>query len=717
MGPGSVVRHVEEDLQAQDERPQEEGQPRAQAQRGPLSDRLTVLPVPPAPAGDVVDVLHGVEVPDPYRWLEDAASAETRAWVAAQNARTRAALDGEPERAADLARLSTLLRAGSSGGPVIEGGLVFSLDRWGDHDQAVLCTRPLASAGPAEPTIVLDPVGADGDETTAIDWFRPSRDGRLIAYGTSSGGDERSTLRIVDIVSGAHLPDEIPHTRAAAVGWFPDGSGFAYTRYATGGDYDRHVFVHRLGDAWADDAVLFADLPDETAWPEVGVSRDGAHALIHVELGWSRTDVHLVDLGTGARTTLIEGVDATTWLGFDLPRRRLVGHTTLAADRGRVVAIDLRAPSPASRWHTLVAESERVIEGVAPCDRGLLVASAHRGVARVQRHDAGGAPIGAVALPELGSVTGLATTPAGDTAVLGFTSFTRPSGLWRVDLADGSLSPLTALPGGPDPSAFRVDQVEYRSTDGTPVAMFLVEPADAAPDSTQPTILNGYGGFAISESPTYSPLAAAWVEHGGRFAVACLRGGSEEGEAWHRAGMRENKQQVFDDFHAAADWLVATGRTTRDRLAIRGGSNGGLLVSAALTQRPDLCAAVVCAVPLTDMVRFPQFLIARLWIPEYGDPDVAEEFAWLHAYSPYHRVVDGTCYPAVLIETGEEDSRVDPGHARKLAARLQAATSCGDEHPILVRIEAKAGHGQGKPARRQAEEAADVVTFLRATIG
>ena len=257
-----------------------------------------------------------------------------------------------------------------------------------------------------------------------------------------------------------------------------------------------------------------------------------------------------------------------------------------------------------------------------------------------------------------------------ETAVVALTSFTRPSTLFRWSPTDG-VTPLSDLPGGPDPSAFAVEQVDYPSTDGTAIPMFVVRPAGAATDAALPTILNGYGGFSVTNSPAYSAMGTTWVEDGGAWAVACIRGGAEEGEAWHRAGMREHKQHVFDDFHAAGDWLVAQGRTTRDQLAVRGGSNGGLLMGAAITQRPDLCRAVVCAVPLLDMVRYHRFLIARLWIPEYGDPDVAEEFAWLHAYSPYHHVVDGTCYPAVLIETGEEDSRVDPLHARKFSARLQ----------------------------------------------
>ena len=654
-----------------------------------------------------------MEVPDPYRWLEDGNAPETKAWADAQNVRTRALLDAVPARPRLHRRLSTLLRAGTSGAPRIEGDKLFSLDRWGEREQAVLCIRDLAPPGPHEPTVVLDPAALLDDDTAALDWFHPSRDGALIAYGVSAAGDERSTLRVLDLTSGEHRPDEIPNTRAASVGWWPDGSGFHYTRYATGGNYDRHVFRHVLGSAWHDDELVFGDLPDPTAWPDVSVSRDGRWALVHVGLGWSRVDVHVLDLASGARTTLIEGREVVTWFGFDEPRGRLVGHTNESAPRGRVVSAPLGTVGP---WRTLVPESDAVIDGVALTSSSLLVASSRRAVSELSRHTLDGAPLGSVELPEVCSLAGVAGSRTDDVAVIALTSFTRPSTLFRWD-PDRSLVPWSDLPGGPDPKQFVVEQVDYPSTDGTAIPLFLVRPAGSAPDDALPLVLNGYGGFAVTNSPAYSALAAAWVEDGGCWAVACIRGGAEEGEDWHQAGMRDRKQQVFDDFHAAGDWLVAQGRTTPDLLAARGGSNGGLLMGVLITQRPDLCRAVVCAVPLLDMVRYHLFLIARLWIPEYGDPDVADDFAWLHAYSPYHHVVDGTCYPAVLIETGEEDSRVDPLHARKFGARLQAATSCGEENPIVVRIEPKAGHGQGKPAGRQTDEAADVLAFLRWQLG
>jgi prolyl oligopeptidase len=312
----------------------------------------------------------------------------------------------------------------------------------------------------------------------------------------------------------------------------------------------------------------------------------------------------------------------------------------------------------------------------------------------------------------VGDVVGVDADDDADEVILAITSFTEPAGLHRWTPTAG-IAAFSPLPGHPGSTGVRVAQTSFDADDGTPIPVFVVD-GPTTPATGARTILTGYGGFNIAETPAYSAFITAWCEAGGRFAIAGIRGGAEEGEAWHRAGMRANKQRCFDDFFGAADWLVASGRTSRDRLALRGGSNGGLLMGACVTQRPDVAAAVHCAVPLLDMLRFHLFLIARLWIPEYGDPDVAEEFAWLHAYSPYHRVVDGTCFPATLITTAEEDTRVHPAHARKFAARLQAATSCGDDRPVLLRVESRAGHGVGKPVGKQADEAADVLAFLDA---
>jgi prolyl oligopeptidase len=666
-----------------------------------------VQPPPPTRRDEVVDVLHGVEVPDPYRWLEDGDRPDVVVWAEQQNERTREALDARPDRARWHERLVALLGAPVVTSPRVAGTRLFTLERTGGAPQHVLVMRSSVDRD-EPPRTLLDPAALADDGTAAIDWFHPSHDGRLVAYGCSQGGDERSILRVLDVETGEHLADEIPDTRAASVGWWPDGSGFLYTRYPAGDEYHRTVHRHRLGDDWSADPVLFDDLPTPESWPDVTVSHDGAWVIVHVLVGWDRVDVHLMETATGQWSTVVHGEQAMS--AFHVHQGRLIGTTTLGALRGRVVTAPFDDPAA---WTTIVEEGDGVIDGVTCTREALLVASSRSAVARLDHHLLDGALVGPVELPELGSFAGISCSPDDVYAVCSLESFTRPASLLRWTPESGLVewgSASAALPF--DPSAFRVTHETYRSADGTPIGLFVVQRADLAPDAATPCILTGYGGFAIAETPVYSALVAAWCEMGGVFAVAGLRGGYEEGEAWHHAGRREHKQNVFDDFHAAAEHLVATGRTSPDRLALRGGSNGGLLVGAALTQRPELARAVHCAVPLLDMVRYPQFLIARLWTDEYGDPDVADEFAWLWAYSPYHRVQPGTCYPAVLFTCAESDSRVDPLHARKMAAALQQATGCQDDRPILLRQESRAGHGVGKPLGKQADEAADVLAFL-----
>ena len=559
-----------------------------------------------------------------------------------------------------------------------------------------------------------------GEVTSAIDWFQPSPDGALVAFGTSTGGDERSVLRVVDVDAGRLLPDAITRTRAASVAWLPDSTGFAYTRYpdpdVVGEEeagYHRAVWWHHLGDDPAADTLCFPARPEKEAWPEVSLSDDGRWLLVHVERGWSQTDVHLLDRTTDRWTTVIDGLEAISWFQVDDDRQRLVGVTTVGAPKGRLVSVPLPLDATPAPWAELIAEGDDVLTGCCRTGDHLLVLRTRAGVSSLHHHAWDGGQVATVTdlTGGLSAVTALAShRSAPGVIAVGHTSFTRPDTVsaWRPD---APATVLTTMPG-PEVAPASVVQVRYESTDGTAVPMLLVHQATTTIDPQTPTLLTGYGGFNITEAPAWSPFLALWCELGGQVAIPGLRGGGEEGEAWHQAGMRERKPQVFADFEAAADWLVGTGRTSRQRLAIRGGSNGGLLVAACLTRRPDLCHAVVCDVPLTDMVRFPHFLIARLWIPEYGDPEVPEDLAFLHAYSPYHQVADDSCYPATLVTTGEEDSRVDPCHARKLAARLQAATACGDSHPILLRVEAAAGHGQGKPATKQIEERADVLAFL-----
>jgi prolyl oligopeptidase len=688
----------------------------------PGAGSIPLSPAAPPPRTDLVETIHGIEIADPFRGLEDGASTATRLWVDAQNRRTQAVFEALPQRAALRTRLSRLLRAGSSVACSVAGTRVFSLERWGHHDQAVLVVRPATEKGRARS--IVDPHLLTGDPTAAIDWYHPSRDGRMVAYGMSREGDENSTLHVLDVETGEELRDRIPNTRACSLAWMPDGSGFAYTRYPEpltqppeDRGYWRKVYWHDLGDDWHDDELIWGELPDKTAWPSVSLSRDGRWMLIHQSLGWTRVDVHLIDRSTGARTVIIEGIEASS--NFTVVGDEVIGFTTLDADRGRIISAPL-ATAWRDHWRTIIPESDRVIEAFAATSDSLLVLSSVSAVSLLDQYGFEGEHLGEVPLPDIGSLAGLDGSHDRDEAFFSFTSFARPPTMfrWRPDEVR-EWSRLRNYDGdGAGPSGtYVVEQVRYPSTDGTEIPMFLVRAAETTAGTATHCVLTAYGGFAINMGPAYSAAIVSVCDDGGIYAVANIRGGAEEGEAWHQAGMREHKQQSFDDFIAAADWLVASGFTTRDKLAIRGGSNGGLLMGAAVTQRPDLCRAAQIAVPLLDMVRYHRFLIARLWIPEYGDPDLPADLAWLHAYSPYHRVVDGTCYPAVLLTTAESDSRVDPLHARKMAARLQEATSCGDEHPILLREETKAGHGQGKPVSKQADELADVLAFLHWQLG
>lgn len=662
---------------------------------------------------DVVDDYHGTPVPDPYRWLEDGDDPEVREWVSAQNARTRAALDAVPARASWFDRIVALLGEPVVQGAQVRGGVVVLLERGRGAEQARLAVRRLDDPS-LDPVVLADPAADAVDAAAAVDWFFPSPDGTLVAYGVSEGGTENSELRVVRTVDGVHLDDRIPDCRACSVAWDADGSGFHYTRYPAGDEYHRTVHHHRLGDPWSDDPVVWAEHPTPHAWPQVEASPDGRYLLVEVMVGWGRYDVHLLDRPTGAWTTLVEGIEAVHGFVF-ADETTLLGMTTLDATRGRIVQVDLGAPDLGpSGWTTVVPERDVVIGVPRPAPDGWYVVATDRAVDRVEWWPAGGGEAVVVGDTGITAVAGLTVDRTTGVALALVTGFDRPSGVVRVD--GGRSQPWTPKGDGARP-ALTVRQVDYRSLDGTAIGMFLVHRSDLAPGPDTPTVLNGYGGFAITETPVWSPMVAAWCEAGGLYAIAGLRGGGEHGEAWHHAGRRGSKQNVFDDFHAAADWLVEQGFTTRDRLAIAGGSNGGLLVGAALTQRPDLCRAVWCAVPLLDMVRFPNFLIARLWTDEYGDPDVPEEFAWLWAYSPYHRVTPGRRYPAVLLTTAEGDTRVDPLHARKMAAQLQDAAVDQHERPILLHQEGRAGHGVGKPVGKRAVEFADVLAFFTTQLG
>jgi len=658
-------------------------------------------------------VRHGVEVRDPYRWLEDGDAEEVRRWSEAQGRHTRAALDAIPFTAAIRERLRVLFSIGLVSAPAIRGDRYFHQRRTGDQEQPVLYLR---QGREGEDRVLLDPARFAEDRTSALDWYYPSDDGRLLAYGVSEGGSEKSVLRILDVDTGRDLADVIPFTRACSLEWRPDGSGFFYTRYPEPGsvppgeeNYRRRVYEHVLGRDWREDPLVFgADRPPED-WANVHLSPGGRWLAVSVSRGWTRTDVYLRDLASpdSPFVTVIEGLDAI--FGVDVRNDRLYLQTNLDAPRSRLVAADLEHPGRET-WRDVLPEGPDVLEGTALIGDWIVAVWLRDASSRVTLHARDGTLLHEVALPVIGSVAGLTGEWDGREAFLGFTSYAVPPTVYRLALPDPALELWARAPGEVDADRFRVRLVHYPSRDGTLVSMFLVDARDRPTDGRGAALLTGYGGFNISHTPAFGRGVIQFLEKGGLYAVAHLRGGGEYGEDWHRQGMLDRKQNVFDDFLAAADFLLQQGHAGRGRLAIMGGSNGGLLVGAALTQRPGLFRAVVCQVPLLDMVRYHLFRIARLWIPEYGSADDPEAFRWLHAYSPYHHVRDGTPYPAVLITTGESDSRVDPLHARKMAARLQAATS--SDHPILLRLETRAGHGQGKPLSKTLEEWTDVWVFL-----
>jgi prolyl oligopeptidase len=698
-----------------------------------LASPSRAAPVVPTRQGDTTDLLFGQKVADPYRWLEDGNSNEVRDWTEKQNELTRKTLGAFPDRAKLEQRLWQLHELGSLGAPTSRATAkrrrvrrYFYTRRDGKQNQPILYVRE----GVRAPDSVLLDVNQDApDGTKSLDWWFPSEDGALVAYGTSQDGNEESTLRIREVKSGRDLPDVIERTRACSVAWWPDGKGFYYTRYPAAGSvppgeesYHRSVFVHRLGDDPARDEKIFGEGRNKSDWPAVALSPDGRWLLVEVSEGWSKSELFLLDTKTkgGVRPPpllLTAGKEAQ----FDVSAvfaDRFYVRTNDGAPRFALKVGTFKKPDLAA-WTTVLPESEDTLEDVAVVSKNIAATYLKDASSSVRLFTAEGKAKGEVLLPGLGTVSALRGERDGDEVFCSFSSFLSPTNVIRH--AFRSLDPRAQdlswrrLVSPLDAERFEVSQVRATSKDGTSVPVFLVHRKDLPRDGKNPALLYGYGGFNVNLSPTFTPSLVPFLERGGIYALAVLRGGGEYGEPWHRAGMLEQKQHVFDDFIAAAEKLVADKLTSPARLAIEGRSNGGLLVGAALTQRPDLFRAVVCGVPLLDMVRYHRFRIAQLWIPEYGSPEDPKAFNWLYAYSPYHRVKEGTAYPAVLLYTALSDTRVDPMHARKMAARLQAATR--SDRPILLRVETKAGHGQGKPLGKVIEQLTDEWSFLYQQLG
>jgi prolyl oligopeptidase len=677
--------------------------------------------------------LHGVTIEDPYHWLEGSDSpnalddgavldAAVSEWTDAQNAHTRTVLDGLPGRASLEAELAELLSLDAYGTPQEAGDWLFYTLRRGDQAQPVLYVEPLA--GGAARTL-LDVNTLDTSGLTALAWYRPSHDGRYVAFGTYLAGDEQTTARVLETETGEWLDDQIDG-RVGAVDWLDDSARFVVRRLSEPANpYSGQITLHRLGRDPSDDPVLFQQFTDgelATTWgPYPIVSRDGRWLVIAYFTGTDSNDVWYYDLdawratGRLERVDLLVGEDALTE-GF-IEDDTFFAVTTLGASNKRVIAFDLASDDPAAFDELIAARDDAVIMGIQPAPDRIVVEVLADAQTRIELFDRSGRAIEPLALPGIGTAS-LSAEADRDRAWLRYQSFSEPEAIYAVDLPSGSLT-LWRRPSVPfDTDRLTVRQVFFESADGTRVPMFLLHAEDLELNGENPTVLYGYGGFDISLTPAFTEMWLPWVSRGGVYAVANLRGGGEYGADWHRAGMLENKQNVFDDFYAAADWLIANGYTSSAHLGVRGGSNGGLLTGVTVTQRPELAAAAIVAVPLLDMLRYQEFLMARYWVPEYGSAEDATQFEFLRAYSPYQNVRPGTAYPAVLLTAGENDTRVHPLHARKMAARLQAASSSDPEvDPVLLWVDRSAGHGQGKPLSLRVRDAADQVAFMAWQLG
>ena len=674
----------------------------------------------------IVEDHFGVSIADPYRWLEDDNSAETKAWVEAQNKVTFAYLESLPMRDRITKRLTELWTYERYGLPHKEGPwYVFSRFAEGNKQPIVYRAKTL-NAPPVKENILIDPHAFAADGTIAISGLGFTKDGSKVAYGVSAGGSDWIEWRVRDVASATDLPDVIKWSKFSGASWLPDGSGFYYSRFAepkTGDELqavnqNQKVYFHRLGTPQSADTLVY-ERPDQPDWMfSADVTEDGRYLLIYQFEGTEpKNRIFVRDLAQpdSPFRPLVDAFDAEyAVVGND--EDTFYVRTNNGAPRARLVAIDLESPASAG-WKTLITEPDGrdVLASVSMVgDTFLAVVRTHaHEIAKVYARD--GAFVRDVPMPGIGSIGSFAGKRTDAESFFAFTSFTYPTTIFRYDLASGGVSVFKRPETAFAPDGYETRQVFYKSKDGTEVPMFITHRKGLVLDGTNPTYLYGYGGFDISMTPGYSAGNAGWLEMGGVYAVANIRGGGEYGKTWHDEGRLKNKQNVFDDFIAAAEYLVDAKYTSPAKLAIGGGSNGGLLVGAALTQRPDLFAAALPAVGVLDMLRFHKFTIGAAWRSDYGDPDVREDFDVLLKYSPLHNIKPGTHYPATMITTGDHDDRVVPAHSFKFAAALQAAQ--GGPKPILIRIETSGGHGAGKPIGKVIQEKADQWAFLAHQLG
>ncbi len=673
---------------------------------------------PAAHTDEVVDNYHGTAVPDPYRWLENPESPETVAWVEAQNELTQSIMAELPVHQQFKERLTTLWNYPKSSVPSRKGkgddGYYVVQKNDGLQNQPILYKQANLNAPLEE---VMDPNALSEDGTIALINQSYSKDGRLLAYSLSQSGSDWQTIHIRDMQSGQDSPEVLRWAKFTNAAWLPDGSGFFYARYPSPDEMPdappsthQQVFFHKLGTPQSADQIVFArpDAPNLGFHPEV--TKDGRYLTLHV---WDGTDrrnrFYYRPLESEEFIYFLDDMDAGyIFLGND--GGKFYFQTDNGADNGRIIAISLTNPNPAN-WQTLIPESEDAIAFSRIVNNQFIVATLHHGHHKLHRYGLDGRLLGEIELPVPGTIFDLSGERKHTELFIQFQSFIYPPTILRYDFATDELTVLDQPALDFDPDDYETKQVFYPSKDGTQVPLFLTYKKGLALDGQNPTLLYGYGGFNIAMTPIFSPTRLAWLERGGVYAQACLRGGMEYGEAWHQAGMLENKQNVFDDFIAAGEWLIAGGYTNNKRLAIEGRSNGGLLVAACMVQRPDLFGAVHCGVPVIDMLRYHKFSAGRYWTSEYGNAEEnPDHFRFMLAYSPLHNIRPDRTYPPLLITTADTDDRVVPMHAKKFAAAIQAADN--GRNPLLIRIEMRAGHGLGKPTAKLIEEATDVYSFL-----
>jgi prolyl oligopeptidase len=673
--------------------------------------------------GEVVDDYHGTKVADPYRWLEDDVrqSAEVAAWVEAQNKITFAHLEAIPQRERIQNRLTELWNYEKFSTPSKVGRRYFFFKNDGLQNQDVLYVQPSLEA---EPRMLLDPNAWSKDGTVALAGLSVSDDARWLAYGVAQAGSDWKTWRVLDIDSGKELADELKWVKFSGASWTNDNRGFFYSRYDEPKEGDQFqslnlnqkLFYHRIGTP-QDDDVLVYERPDHPEWGfNTDVTEDGRYLVISA---WKGTDdkylVFYKDLTEpyGLPRQLI-GDFKNEYIFIGNDATRFYFRTDVDAPRKRVISFDLRKPEP-EHWQEIIPQAEETLVSTQIVANMLVASYLKDARSQYKMYSLAGKFVREVDFPTIGTASGFGGRRTDTETFYSFSSFATPPSIYRYDMITGESTLLRRSGAKVDPEEYEVKQVFYTSKDGTRVPMFVAHKKGIELDGTNPTLLYGYGGFNIPLTPSFSISRLAWMEMGGVFAVANLRGGGEYGEAWHRAGTKLDKQNVFDDFIAAAQWLIDNHYTQPEKLAIQGGSNGGLLVGAAMTQRPDLFGACLPAVGVMDMLRFHKFTAGRFWVDDYGSADDPEEFQALYAYSPYHNLEPGTCYPPTLVTTADTDDRVVPGHSFKFAAALQHAQSC--DNPVLIRIETRAGHGAGKPTSKLIEEVADQWAFLVKHLG